>query len=159
MREVRPDRSKYKVDMILIHKKFPRIGIEVKYLRPGEGGSVLADAHKQIVNQYWDKKYLGEKIDLWAIAVYGNKFTYDNAEQGGYRARYEMKVEFAQNFFNRWGIGFLRLGEIALIEWAQGGRGELKMPAFPIESSIPMRHYEKFDPEAVLKSVRRKRGL
>lgn len=159
LREVRPDRSQYKVDIILKHDFFGPIGMEVKYLKAGDSAGVIADAHKQVTNQYWDKKYFGEKILKWTVCIYERRLhgSDDNVDEWG-RNMVGIRKRFTREFFCRYGIGVLRLGDFAEIDFNYSSN-EHKIPCFPIIEPIPPIRYESTDLESLHESIRRKREM
>jgi len=157
IREVKPDRSNYRVDLLLLHPEYGRIGVETKYIRPGDGGRVFAEACQQIVGQYWNQKYLGEKVTMWAVAPYfeveHRPGELDEWASGHTRGR----QQFVREFFCRLGIGFIGLsGSYAIIDFAYSVP-EYKIPGFSMGRPVPERHYENVNPDAIRKSVQAKR--
>ena len=157
IREVKPDRSDYRVDLLLLHPEYGRIGVETKYIRPGDGGRVFAEACQQIVGQYWHQKYLGEKVTLWAVAPYF-EVGHRPDELDEWASGHTMgRQQFVREFFCRLGIGFINLsGFYAIIDFAYSVP-EYKIPGFGMGRPVPERHYENVDPDAIRESVQAKR--
>lgn len=157
IREVSPHRSNYRIDLLLIHERYGKVGIEVKYIGAGEGGRVFAEAHQQITQQYWDKKYLGDRIGLWAIAPF---FEHNHHDREDWHQTYAQgKGDFAREFFCKYGIGYLDLNDpYGTIDFGYS-IAEYKIPAFPMERELPDRHTENCDVAAIRASVRKKRGI
>lgn len=128
IQEVSPHGSRYRADMLLMHDRYGRIGLELKYLT---GGTDAATAHKQIVDQYAGRKYLGERVEKWAFAPYMPKLREEqlDGESHGYQSG---KLEVLEHFFQRYGIGLLNVHEspYARIKW--GARQDFMIPAFVI---------------------------
>ncbi len=157
IREVSPDRSDYSVDLLLLHPEYGRIGVETKYIRPGDGGRVFAKACQQIVGQYWNQKYLGEKVTLWAIAPYFEVSHQSNELDQFTRGHVNGRQKFVREFFCRLGIGFINLsGSYVIVDFAYSVP-EYKIPGFELDRPIPERHYENVDPDAIRESVQVKR--
>lgn len=156
IREVSPDRSDYRVDLLCIHPQFGRIGVETKYVGTGEGGKKISRAHEQITQQYWNKKYWNDKILLWAICPY---FERAYCEGDYNRTATAERNEFTREFFCHYGIGYLQPTHTYNVIDFGYSVAERKIPAFSVDRDIPSRHYENVDIENVRESVREKRGV
>jgi len=151
IQEVSPHRSNYRADLLLMHEEFGKIGLELKRLT---GGSDAGRAHQQIVRQYSGKKYLGERVHLWAFAPYIPKL--QSAEMRGARkaASFQRgKLEVLEHFFQRYGIGVLNVHETAYSRLKWGSRQEYMLPAFPMKRDIPQGQRTKYDLESIKKRV------
>jgi hypothetical protein len=157
IREVKPDYSDYRVDLLLLHEKFGPIGVEVKFLEPGDSAGVIADAHRQITEQYWDKKYFGERVLLWAVCIY-EKWLHNDKEGGWRDSHVDARARFTREFFCRYGIGVLRLGRYAELDFNYSNTAH-KIPCFPITHSPMATDYQDTDMESLKKSVANKRGV
>lgn len=157
IREVNPDRSSYSVDLLLIHPEYGRVGVETKYVRPGDGGRIFAEATQQIIGQYWNKKYFGEEVTLWAIAPYFDQ-AHPRDEMDEYiQGHVTGRRKFIREYFCRLGIGFINLsGSYTVIDFAYSVP-EYKIPGFSQGRDVPERHYENVNPDAIRESVRSKR--
>jgi hypothetical protein len=156
-REVSPDESNYRVDLLLTHLTIGRIGIETKYVGVGDGPTSIARAYEQITDQYWDKRYSGEKILLWAICPYFER-AYIDDEDGYNHQQVTFRSRWTANFFGHFGIGYLRVDRrYTLIDYGYS-TSKRKIPAFPVTDDIPFRYYENIDIENIRASVRDKRG-
>lgn len=156
IREVKPDHSDYRIDILALHSDYGRIGIETKFIRPGDGGRVFADACRQITEQYWDLKILNKPVHLWALAPYfEGEFTreYDEEWMKGFVTG---RRKFVREFFCRYGIGILRiLRDYVYFDYAFSV-GEYKIP---VSEECPNRYFENVDIDAIRESVRRKRDF
>lgn len=158
IREVSPDNSNYRVDLLCIHPKFGRVGIETKYVRPGEGGKKIAQAHQQITQQYWNKKYWGDKILLWALCPYFARAHLDDPDRYN-RTKSSERSQFTREFFAHYGIGCLNPSKGYNLISYNHSVNERKIPAFSVNDDIPWRYYESADIEELRESVREKRGV
>jgi hypothetical protein len=150
IQEVSPHRSNYRVDLLLIHDEYGRIGVELKRLT---GGSDAGKAHKQIVQQYSGKKYIGEPVHLWAFAPYMPKLqheimseTYDSRFQAG-------KIEVLQHFFQSYGIGFLNVHSSPYAQLRWGQTKEHSIPAFQMKDHLGEKERYEFDLESIRQRV------
>lgn len=158
IREVSPDRSEYRVDLLCIHSEYGRIGIETKYVRAGEGGKKIARAHEQITQQYWNKKYWNDKILLWALCPFFERAHLDDPDRYN-RTKSSERSQFTREFFCHYGIGYLNPSQsYNLIDFGYSV-AERKIPGFSVNDDIPKRHYENVDIEHIRESVREKRGV
>lgn len=158
IREASPDHSNYRVDLLCIHPKFGRVGIETKYVRPGEGGKKIARAHQQITQQYWNKKYWGDKILLWAICPYFARAHLDDPGQYSLM-KSSGKNKFTREFFGHYGIGHLNPTKGENLICYNYSTNERKIPAFSAGGSLRLSRYEQVDIEEIRESVREKRGV
>lgn len=144
IQEVSPDRSNYRVDLLLMHDIYGKIGLELKRLT---GGTDAADAHRQIVKQYSREKYLGDKVRKWVFAPYMPKLQSEQEHtMHGFQAG---KLEVLKHFFQSYGIGVLDVHQspYCYFEWGTGR--EYKIPAFstnrqpmekPVDLDLPSIH-------------------
>jgi hypothetical protein len=125
IQEVKPHRSNYRVDLLLLHDDYGKIGIELKYLT---GGTDAANAHRQIVDQYSGRKYLGDKVIKWVFAPYMPKL--QSEQEHTMHGFQKGKHEVLQHMFQSYGIGFLDIhsSPYCTFDWGKGR--EYKMPAF-----------------------------
>ena len=157
MREVNPDHSNLRVDLLLSHDTFGRIGIETKYVQKTDGDIILAEGHKQITRRYWNEKYQDEKILLWALCPY-LEGEYENEKSDYHRTLLKRRHQAAGSFCNQYGIGYLQLTtHYTSINYA-AHVPELRIPAFPVEDDIPYRSYETVNIKSIRNSVAGKRG-
>jgi hypothetical protein len=66
--EIKPDRSDYRIDILATHEKLGWVGIEAKY--GGDSTEMFAEAFQQVTEQYWDKKFAGRPVLLWAVLIW-----------------------------------------------------------------------------------------
>jgi len=135
IQEVSPHRSNYRADLLLMHDEFGRIGLELKRL---SGGSDAGRAHQQIVRRYSGKKYIGERVDLWAFAPYIPKLQSAQMREARKAASFQKgKLEVLEHFFQRYGIGVLNVHErpYARLKW--GSSREYMLPGFPMKRDFP----------------------
>jgi hypothetical protein len=114
IREVSPHRSNFSADLIVNHDRYGWFGIETKYIRRGAGSGgahQMAKAHHQIVQQYRGKKYIGNRINLWAVCPY---IRYFNTEDGGEYYEQRNEIAHTKTFFDLSGIGWIGLDTYAL---------------------------------------------
>ena len=117
----------------------------------------IARAHEQITQQYWDRKFWGEKILLWAICPYWKREFLEETDNHS-RMIASNRDQFTREFFCHYGIGHLGISnQYAVIDYGYS-RPERKIPAFPIGSEIPHRHYENVNIQNIRDSVAGKRG-
>ncbi|WP_256685965.1 hypothetical protein [Halococcus qingdaonensis] len=155
-REVNPDRSNLRVDLLLNHDTFGRIGIETKYVQKREGDTVLAEGHKQITHRYWDKPYQGEEILLWVLCPY-LEGEYENEKSSYHRTLLKRRHQASESFCNQYGIGYLQLStNFTSITYAPHVP-KLRIPAFPVDDEIPYRSYETVDINFIRDAVASKR--
>ena len=155
-REVRPDNSQYRVDLLLSHPVFGRVGIETKFMRQGDGGGIVAEAHEQITQQYWDEEYGGEKVLLWALCPYSAR---QRSRDGFGESRAGVKKGFIREFFCHYGIGFLDLWTPASLITYNYSDTEMKIPAFPNSGGIDLSRYDDVSIDAIREAVAKKRGV
>lgn len=131
IQEVRPHNSQYRVDLLLLHDEYGKIGLELKYLT---GGTDAADAHRQIVRQYSNKRYMGDRVTKWVFAPYMPKLQaeLEHTNFGHQRG----KLNGLKHFFQSYGIGVLDVHDSPYCQFEWGNRREYKMPAFTTN------HYE-----------------
>jgi hypothetical protein len=120
IREVSPHRSNYRADLIVEHDNFGWFGIETKFIGKSQGPIDMAKAHHQITQKYRGKKYINNKIDLWAVCPYikyGSLETLPRDEQNGennWRRRKRTQVYDTRVFFQHSGIGWIELDTYSL---------------------------------------------
>jgi len=151
IQEVSPHRSNYRADLLLMHDEFGRIGLELKRLT---GGSDAGRAHQQIVRQYSGKKYIGERVNLWAFAPYIPKLQAarmdDNQHQIGFQGG---KLEVLEHFFQRYGIGVLNVHETTYARLKWGSSREYMLPAFPMKRDFPDGQKNKYNIDSIRERV------
>ena len=169
IREVSPHGSDYRADLIVESEKYGWFGIETKFIGDSQGPAEMAKAHHQIVEKYRGKKYIGNKIDLWAVCPYIQYANIDKEEQeepaGGGSFDYERmkrrQVLGTRPFFTQTGIGWVGLDHYSLeIEFVQS-RGYGTVPTghvinptdyecnFITYASIVRDKFEKCDMEKI----------
>lgn len=123
IREAAPHWSDYRADLIVEHGEFGWFGIETKYIGSSQGPVDMAKAHHQIVQKYRGKKYIGNKIDLWAVCPYikyanCQKRPGESDEERRQRKDFERlkseSVYALSSFFKHTGIGWIDLDHYAL---------------------------------------------
>ena len=146
IQEVSPHHSQYRADLLLLHDEFGPIGLELKFLT---GGSDAGKAHQQIVRQYAGKKYVGRRVERWAVAPYIHKLHGAEKRHERDRAFQVGKLEALEHFFHRYGIGTLNvhMRPYARLKW--GSQKEFMLPAFPMKREIPERNREGYDLERI----------
>lgn len=148
IREVSPHASNLKADLIVEHDSHGWFGIETKYF-DGDGGGKVADAHHQIVSKYRGKRYIGNKINLWAICPYFSGF--DKDEWHAQRA--DWRNDFVRELFCRHGIGYVNpLRSPLLIDFAYS-TASYKVP---VDTDRHTRHHENVDITEIKSSVEEK---
>ena len=152
IQEVSPHKSNYRADLLLMHDEFGRIGLELKRLT---GGSDAGRAHQQIARQYAGKKYIGERVNLWAFAPYMPKLqSAEMKETRGFASGFQKgKLEVLEHFFQRYGIGVLNVHEAAYARLKWGSNREYMLPAFPMERDFPVRQKTEYDLESIRERV------
>lgn len=155
-REVCPDKSESRVDLILSHDVFGRIGVETKYVGKRGGDIILAQGHHQITQQYWNETYDGDKIALWALCPYITS-SYDESIEQYTKTVLDRRHKAARSYCNQYGIGYLELTtHFTRIEYAENVRAR-RIPAFPVESEIPPKDYRDVDIDAIRDLVENRR--
>lgn len=135
IREVSPHSSDYRADLIVEHDEYGWFGIETKFIGSNQGPMDMAKAHHQIVQKYRGRKYIGNRIDLWAVCPYikftnCKEFPDDGKEDRRQRRRFERekwgKINHTKAFFSHSGIGWINLNHYHLnmefIQSTSGGR-------------------------------------
>lgn len=148
IQEVSPHRSNYRVDLLLIHDEFGRIGMELKRLT---GGTDAGTAHQQIVRQYSGRKYIGERVDKWAFAPYMPKLQFEQEKRDS-SFQYG-KMEVLEHFFQSYGIGVLNVHESAYARLKWGPTKEYMLPAFSMKRQVPERNVNGYDLDKIEKRV------
>lgn len=148
-RELSPDGSEYRADLLAEHPDYGVVGIETKFFK-NSGGAKAADAHHQIVSKYRGKKYGGQEVNLWVICPY---FVGKNGGSFGRRNQQRTREKVIQEMLCRHGIGYLNLAKNNLLfDFAMSDRAK-KIPV-----SGP--NYEKYeravDIDEIRESVSRK---
>ena len=155
-REVSPDGSESRVDLILSHDVFGRIGVETKYIGKRGGDIILAQGHHQITQQYWNETYDGDKIVLWALCPYIAS-NYDDSVGQYTRTVLNRRHKAAKSYCNQYGIGYLQLTtHFTRIAYAENVRAR-RIPAFPVESEIPPKDYRDVDIDVIRRLVKDRR--
>ena len=148
IREVSPHGSNVKADLIVEHDSYGWFGIETKYFSR-DGGAKLADAHHQIVSKYRGRRYIGNRINLWAICPF---FTgYDSDEW--HRQRAEWRSDFVREFFCRHGVGYVNPSRSPLLIDFAYSTASYKVP---VDTDRQTRHHENVDIDRIRSSVKRK---
>lgn len=150
IQEVSPHRSNYRADLLLMHDEFGRIGLELKRLT---GGSDAGRAHQQIVRQYSGKRYIGERVNLWAFAPYMPKLQYSIMTEGRSTKFQGGKLEVLEHFFQRYGIGVLNVHEATYARLKWGSSREYMLPAFPMKRDFPERQKTEYNLESIRERV------
>ena len=78
IREVSPHNSNHRADLLVHHDDYDWIGIECKHMKSPRAGRKVAEAMDQIISKYRGRKYIGNRVDLWAFCPY---FYKDNADR------------------------------------------------------------------------------
>lgn len=104
IREVKPHHSRCRADLIAQHDEYGWIGVECKYMSSPRNGRKVGEAIDQIVNKYRGRKYVGNRIDLWAFCPYYYK---DDARKQPQQTIRELLCYF--------GIGVIELDKSGLI--------------------------------------------
>lgn len=147
IQEVSPHRSNYRADLLLIHDEFGRIGLELKRLT---GGSDAGKAHQQIVRQYSGKRYISERVNLWAFAPYMPKLQSAQMRQHRDQQRFQGgKLEVLEHFFQRCGIGVLNVHETTYARLKWGSSREYMLPAFPMKRDFPVGQKTEYNLESI----------
>lgn len=167
LREMNPDNSNKRVDIVAIKPEFGRIGIETKYRSDGSAASHASEALRQIYNDYSTKRYLGERIDLWAIAIYGTKYDHEGYDESDFPDRqYYLSAERArqarlaevERMVQGLGVGWVTAYADRVMAKFSAEATEYKMPLFTLEKrGMPSRYKRRFDREHVLRKCRERR--
>lgn len=151
IREVSPAHSSVRADLIVNHEDYGWIGIETKYFK-NDGGAKIAKAHHQITRKYRGKKYIGKRINLWAICPYFhgiNSHTHriKNSQQ-------RLRAKMVREMFCKHGIGYIELNTRSdlLIDFAYSKA----IAKIPVNGDEESRHYENVDINAIRESVQDK---
>ncbi|WP_458211021.1 hypothetical protein [Haladaptatus sp. NG-SE-30] len=149
IREVTPHGSNYKADLIVEHEAFGWVGIETKYFR-NDGGGKAAKAHHQITRRYRGEKYIGKKIDLWAVCPY---FWGINSQDPEYQQD-RIRSVFMREFFGHHGIGYINLNRpTLLIDYAYSDSKQ----KIPVGGDYLSQYFESVDIEYIRERVQAKR--
>jgi len=149
IREASPRNSNVRADLIVSHDDYGWFGIETKYF-DGDGGGKVADAHHQIVSKYRGKRYIGHRIDLWAICPY---FSGWDSDDDWYKKRAKHRDQLIRELFCRHGVGYANpLRDPLLLDFAYSV-AEQKVP---VATDRQTRHHENVDVELIRESVTRK---
>lgn len=152
IREVSPHGSNKRADLIVSHDEFGWFGIETKYM-DGDGGRTLAEAHHQITRRYRGRKYIGQKIDRWAICPYWwgiNSPDYVEKHQ-----QQRDRATYTREFFGRHGIGYIDLDRWQmLIDFAYSK----PWAKVPVGGEYVEQYYEDVNIEKIDGSVQNKIG-
>jgi len=148
-REVSPDSSEYRVDLLAEHGEYGTVGIETKFFK-NSGGAKAADAHHQIVSKYRGKEYGGQKVDLWAICPY---FAGKNGGSFGRRNQQRIRETMIREMFCRHGIAYLDLSKSNLyLDFAMSDRSK----KIPISGPKIGKYEQAVDIGEIRDSIRRK---
>jgi hypothetical protein len=152
IQEVRPARSNYRADLLLIHDEFGKIGLELKRLT---GGSDAGRAHQQIIRQYAGKRYIGDRVYLWVFAPYLPKLqSAEETDQWERSTWFQRgKLEVLEHFFQRYGIGVLNVHESGYARLKWGHTAEHMLPAFPLKTEIPDRNKKEYKLDSIRERV------
>ena len=149
IREVSPHNANVRADLIVNHDEYGWFGIETKFF-DGDGGSKAADAHHQIVSKYRGKRYIRNKINLWAICPF---FSGRNSNDEWHQQRANQRNQFTRELFCRHGVGYINpFREPLLIDFAYS-RAECKVP---VNTNRDTRHHDNVDVELIREAVSRK---
>lgn len=150
IREVSPANSSVRADLIVKHDEYGWIGIETKYFE-NDGGAKVAQAHHQISRKYRGKKYIGNRINLWAFCPY---FHGMNREGIGFKPNQQrLRAEFSREMFCKHGVGYIGLNTPdLLIDFAYS----MPIAKIPVNGDEESRYYENVDIEKIRQSVKRK---
>lgn len=151
-REVTPDRSKSRADLIAHHSEIGWMGIECKYI---DGGGVkIGEAIQQVRQNYKDEQYAGISVPFWGVAVYGRHFSSgyldrDNFESDEWydsmRGAVRGRRTTAQSITNSFGLGWVTAyADRVLMEFGTAPTG-VKIPLFSQNETMPERYYEELD--------------
>lgn len=157
-REVQPDSSEYRVDIIATHAEYGRIGLEAKYIdAAGGGGKKIAQAHEQVTRQYWNETYDDEKITLWAICPFFARLVPANQRCSRDRKSTEMYQKMTMEFLRHYGIGHVSVdNRYVLVDFISDSVSEYMVPLFPIEWDIPQ-STKNCDTETIREKVAQRR--
>jgi len=151
IREVSPAHSDVRADLIVNHEDYGWIGIETKYFK-SDGGAKIAKAHHQITRKYRGKKYIGKRINLWAICPYFHGINSQRHGMGGNQQRLRGKI--IREMFCKHGMGYIGLDTSTdlLIDFAYSK----PIAKIPVNGDEDSRHYENVDIDAIKESVQDK---
>lgn len=151
IREVSPARSSVRADLIVEHDDYGRIGIEAKYFKR-DGGAKIAQAHHQIIKKYRGKKFIGKRIDLWAICPYFHGMNSQRATLS--TNQQHLRSRLMREMFCKHGIGYIGLdtSEPLLIDFAYS----VPVAKIPVNGNEDSRHYENVDIEEINDAVQKK---
>jgi len=159
-REVKPDGSEVRADIIAKHRDIGRIGIECKYMTGGS--TVIAEAFRQLENNYAGKTFGGQKIDAWGVGIYGRYFSYhspdvDDYDQekwyhsamGGRTAR----IGQAKRVINGLGVGWVTShSNRVFLEFCPSGK-EYYIPLFGLDENLTRKYADATDFTAIREKI------
>jgi hypothetical protein len=103
-REVSPNGSQDRVDIIASKEGMATVGIETKYVTnsgPRETGKALT----QIISQYAGERYDDMSVDVWGTALYGDGFfTTDFSDFSSHSEEYQFAC---RRINNQLGVGYV----------------------------------------------------
>lgn len=108
IREVSPHSSNHRADLIVRHDNYGWVGIETKYIK--DDVQKLPEAHHQIIQKYRNRRYIGERIELWAVCPYVERYNTESDETPDYYERRRRSlIRDQKGFFDAAGIGWINL--------------------------------------------------
>lgn len=151
IREVTPARSSVRADLIVNHEDYRWIGIEAKYFKR-DGGAKIAKAHHQITRKYRGKKYIGNRIDLWAICPYFHGMNSQSHSIGS--KQQHLRARLMREMFCKHGIGYIGLdtSNDLLIDFGYS----VPVAKIPVNGNKESRHYENVDINEIRERVQKK---
>jgi hypothetical protein len=131
VREVSPTDSRVKADLIVKHDTYGWFGIETKYFN-NDGGGKVADAHHQIVSKYRGKRYINDRINLWAAS---------------------WRQQYTRELFCKHGVGYVNpRRNPLLIDFAYS----VPTRKVPVDTNRETRHHTNVDIEEIRSVVKKK---
>lgn len=143
IREMNPDHTDYRADIVATHERFGWLGIETKYLAGCNYGRDIAHAHRQIIKQYRGRRYLGNDVDLWAVCAYPSHVS-DLSTWSAPRMR---------EFLNVYGIGWVNINPWRLEADFAYSDVSKKIPLAALRDPIPGDRIMDTDVDSVRQAV------
>jgi len=150
VREVSPTDSRVKAELIVKHDTYGWFGIETKYFN-NDGGGKVADAHHQIISQYRGKRYINDRINLWAVCPYFSGADSDGDEWHNERASW--RQQYTRELFCKHGVGYVNpRRNPLLIDFAYS----VPTRKVPVDTNRETRHHRNVDIEEIRAAVKKK---
>lgn len=143
-RDVRSDDSRVRIDLVVDHPTYGRVGVVAPYFGD-DAGSDAAAVHHRITRRYRDESVDGERIELWALCPY---WTGINGDSKFFRLQQRHRSNFTREFFAQHGIGYIDLQRPTVV--VNVGHDE---PGYEIP--VGGRDAERYGDEVDIEAIRR----